>query len=59
MLFSVSMLYYSLNMVYYYGFSNYDNVHFTGKFLVGHQRFYSKKFKNPVSVFYPVDKDYE
>ena len=46
-------------MVYYYGWSNYQNVHFTGNFDVGHQRFYSKKYKNPVNVFYPIDKDYQ
>lgn len=34
----------------------FDAIKLTGKYAVGHKMIHTKKFKNAVSVFYPVSK---
>lgn len=35
----------------------YKSIKLTGRYAVGHRLMYTEKHKNPVSVFYPVEKE--
>lgn len=59
MLFNTFMNYLSWRMVFEFGYGGYERLKLSGGFGVGYKKYYSKKYGNPVSVFYPIDKDYE
>lgn len=46
-------------MLIRFGPGDFSRVHLTGKYAVGHQKFYTTKNGNPVGVFFPVDKAQE
>jgi len=54
------MNYLSWNMISVFGLGDFEKSKPTGKYAVGHRMHYlSNQKKNPVGVFYPVDKNYE
>jgi len=42
-------------MVAQFGYGQYESLELSGKFAVGHRKFYTEKYGNPVNVFYPID----
>lgn len=56
----MNIIFYQFSWKLYNDFpADFDNVEFSGKFLIGHKKFYNTKYNNAVSVFYPVDRDFK